>query len=155
MEVMRCLKNSSRTNTNRPRRFAWKISAGQDGRVGEIFKQYASRLTSMFELYCKLRGPNDFDNLKQLINSDKLIETLDSETSIHIRIKQERDWYKPRELAQACYVFFAAKGKSYEIHRNGASKNHFEKKKREFREELRKGGNCGIDRNLNKKDLEC
>ncbi|GFS91116.1 retrovirus-related Pol polyprotein from transposon opus [Trichonephila clavipes] len=50
----------------------------------ETFSQFASRLTSMWLYYCKLRGANDFESVNQLIVADKMFEMLDSETATHI-----------------------------------------------------------------------
>ncbi|GFW19878.1 retrovirus-related Pol polyprotein from transposon opus [Trichonephila clavipes] len=50
----------------------------------ETFSQFASRLTSMWLYYYKLRGANDFESVNQLIVADKMFEMLDSETATHI-----------------------------------------------------------------------
>ncbi|GFX79584.1 CCHC-type domain-containing protein [Trichonephila clavipes] len=52
----------------------------------ETFSQFASRLTSMWLYYCKLREANerDFESVNQLIVADKMFEMLDSETATHI-----------------------------------------------------------------------
>ncbi|GFW95426.1 retrovirus-related Pol polyprotein from transposon opus [Trichonephila clavipes] len=50
----------------------------------ETFSQFATRLTSMWLYYCKLRGANDFESVNQLIVADKMFEMLDSETATHI-----------------------------------------------------------------------
>ncbi|GFU97258.1 retrovirus-related Pol polyprotein from transposon opus [Trichonephila clavipes] len=54
----------------------------------ETFSQFASRLTSMWLYYCKLRGANDFESVNQLIVADKMFEMLDSETATHIGVLQ-------------------------------------------------------------------
>ncbi|GFW68128.1 retrovirus-related Pol polyprotein from transposon opus [Trichonephila clavipes] len=50
----------------------------------ETFSQFASRLTSMWLYYCKLREANDFESVNQLIVADKMFEMLDSEKATHI-----------------------------------------------------------------------
>ncbi|GFV21520.1 CCHC-type domain-containing protein [Trichonephila clavipes] len=78
----------------------------------ETFSQFASRLTSMWLYYCKLRGANDFESVNQLIVADKMFEMLDSETATHIGVLQGEEWYKPRDLGKQCDIFYASKGKS-------------------------------------------
>ncbi|GFY31841.1 CCHC-type domain-containing protein [Trichonephila clavipes] len=80
----------------------------------ETFSQFASRLTSMWLYYCKLREANDFESVNQLIVADKMFEMLDSETATHIGVLQGEEWYKPRDLGKQCDTFYASKGKSYD-----------------------------------------
>ncbi|GFU80151.1 CCHC-type domain-containing protein [Trichonephila clavipes] len=80
----------------------------------ETFSQFASRLTSMWLYYCKLREANDFESVNQLIVADKMFEMLDSETATHIGVLQGEEWYKPRDLGKQCDIFYAYKGKSYD-----------------------------------------
>ncbi|GFX81824.1 retrovirus-related Pol polyprotein from transposon opus [Trichonephila clavipes] len=82
----------------------------------ETFSQFASRLTSMWLYYCKLRSANerDFESVNQLIVADKMFEMLDSETATHIGVLQGEEWYKPRDLGKQCDIFYASKGKSYD-----------------------------------------
>ncbi|GFX23971.1 retrovirus-related Pol polyprotein from transposon opus [Trichonephila clavipes] len=80
----------------------------------ETFSQFASRLTSMWLYYCKLREANDFESVNQLIVADKMFEMLDSETATHIGVLQGDKWYKPRDLGKQCDIFYASKGKSYD-----------------------------------------
>ncbi|GFU51682.1 CCHC-type domain-containing protein [Trichonephila clavipes] len=80
----------------------------------ETFSQFASRLTSMWLYYCKLRGANDFESVNQLIVADKMFEMLDSDTATHIGVLQGEEWYKPRDLGKQCDIFYASKGKSYD-----------------------------------------
>ncbi|GFX50882.1 retrovirus-related Pol polyprotein from transposon opus [Trichonephila clavipes] len=58
----------------------------------ETFSQFASRLTSMWLYYCKLREANDFESVNQLIVADKMFEMLDSETATHIGVLQGEEW---------------------------------------------------------------
>ncbi|GFU65539.1 retrovirus-related Pol polyprotein from transposon opus [Trichonephila clavipes] len=76
----------------------------------ETFSQFASRLTSMWLYYCKLRGANDFESVNQLIVADKMFEMLDSETATHIGVLQGEEWYKSRDLGKQCDIFYASKG---------------------------------------------
>ncbi|GFW59920.1 hypothetical protein TNCV_4863781 [Trichonephila clavipes] len=80
----------------------------------ETFSQFASRLTSIWLYYCKLREANDFESVNQLIVADKMFEMLDSETATHIGVLQGEEWYKPRNLGKQCDIFYASKGKSYD-----------------------------------------
>ncbi|GFX32739.1 CCHC-type domain-containing protein [Trichonephila clavipes] len=76
----------------------------------ETFSQFASRLTSMWLYYCKLRGANDFESVNQLIVAVKMFEMLDSETATHIGVLQGEEWYKPRDLGKQCDIFLRFKG---------------------------------------------
>ncbi|GFT89856.1 retrovirus-related Pol polyprotein from transposon opus [Trichonephila clavipes] len=58
----------------------------------ETFSQFASRLTSMWLCYCKLREANDFESVNQLIVADKMFEMLDSEKATHIGVLQGEEW---------------------------------------------------------------
>ncbi|GFT05471.1 retrovirus-related Pol polyprotein from transposon opus [Nephila pilipes] len=80
----------------------------------ETFFQFASRLTSMWLYYCKLRGANVFESVTQLIIADKMFEMLDSETATHIGVLQGEEWYKPRDLGKQCEILYASKGKTYD-----------------------------------------
>ncbi|GFV22097.1 retrovirus-related Pol polyprotein from transposon opus [Trichonephila clavipes] len=95
----------------------------------ETFSQFASRLTSMWLYYCKLREANDFESVNQLIVADKMFEMLDSETATHIGVLQGEEWYKPRNLGKQCDIFYASKGKSYDEPErakwNGSEKRSF------------------------------
>ncbi|GBM23266.1 hypothetical protein AVEN_26002-1 [Araneus ventricosus] len=64
----------------------------------ETFTQFASRLTSMWLYYRKLRGVNDLNSIDQLIVADKMLQTLYSETAFHIEVLQGKYWYKPKDL---------------------------------------------------------
>ncbi|GFV73349.1 CCHC-type domain-containing protein [Trichonephila clavipes] len=83
-------------------------------KADETFSQFASRLTSMWLYYCKLREANDFESVNQLIVADKMFEMLDSETVTHIGVLQGEEWYKPRDLGKQYDIFYASKGKSYD-----------------------------------------
>ncbi|GFW80145.1 retrovirus-related Pol polyprotein from transposon opus [Trichonephila clavipes] len=109
----------------------------------ETFSQFASRLTSMWLYYCKLRGANDFESVNQLIVADKMFEMLDSETATHIGVLQGEEWYKPRDLGKQCDIFYASKGKSYDEPER-AKWNDSEK--RSF------NGSCGVNSHLGRKN---
>ncbi|GFV72299.1 uncharacterized protein TNCV_637611 [Trichonephila clavipes] len=79
----------------------------------ETHVQLTSRLLTNWDQYCNLRNVNDFNSLKELIVSDKLYETLDNETAVHINIKQEQNWFKPIQMGKECDMFYACKGKSF------------------------------------------
>ncbi|GFU63904.1 retrovirus-related Pol polyprotein from transposon opus [Trichonephila clavipes] len=66
----------------------------------ETFSQFASRLTSMWLYYCKLREANDFESVNQLIVADKMFEMLDSETATHIGVLQGGRMVQTQELGQ-------------------------------------------------------
>ncbi|XP_042899321.2 uncharacterized protein [Parasteatoda tepidariorum] len=79
----------------------------------ETHVQFASRLSTSWEQYCRLRNVQDLNSLKELIVSDKLYQSLDHETAMHINIKQEQDWFKPVQMGKECDMYFASKGKSF------------------------------------------
>ncbi|XP_035223264.1 uncharacterized protein LOC118196013 [Stegodyphus dumicola] len=103
----------------------------------ETFGQFSTRVTAMWENYVKSRGVTDFEGLNQLVVADKIYQTLDTETAVHIGIRQGDSWFKPRELGKECDIFFAAKGKSYNVRREAcetkilnqavASASHFKR----------------------------
>lgn len=70
--------------------------------TNESHMQCAARLTTAWEYYLKNRKIKTFDELLQLIISDKLFSTLDHETSMHIGIKQGEGWMPPTEMAKNC-----------------------------------------------------
>ncbi|GFU95240.1 retrovirus-related Pol polyprotein from transposon opus [Trichonephila clavipes] len=61
----------------------------------ETFSQFASRLTSMWLYYCKLREANDFESFNQLIVADKMFEMLNSETATHIGVLKGKNGTNP------------------------------------------------------------
>lgn len=74
--------------------------------ANETHVQFASRLTTSFDYYLKLREVSNFEKLKQLIVSDKLFQTLDKETASHISIKQSDSWFDPISLGKEADLFF-------------------------------------------------
>ncbi|GFV27672.1 transposon Ty3-I Gag-Pol polyprotein [Trichonephila clavipes] len=95
----------------------------------ETHVQLASRLLTNWDQYCNLRNVNDFNSLKELIVSDKLYETLDSETAVHINIKQEQNWFKPIRMGKECDMFYACKGKSFSEFTHRACHNQNDSRK--------------------------
>ncbi|GFW94994.1 transposon Ty3-I Gag-Pol polyprotein [Trichonephila clavipes] len=95
----------------------------------ETHVQLASRLLTNWDQYCNLRNVNDFNSLKELIVSDKLYETLDNETAVHINIKQEQNWFKPIEMGKECDMFYACKGKSFSEFTHRACHNQNDSRK--------------------------
>ncbi|GFX90012.1 CCHC-type domain-containing protein [Trichonephila clavipes] len=80
----------------------------------ETFSQFASRLTSMWLYYCKLREANDFESVNQLIVADKMFEMLDSETATHIGVLKGKNGTNPGTWANNVIYFMLPKGKSYD-----------------------------------------
>ncbi|GFV58401.1 transposon Ty3-G Gag-Pol polyprotein [Trichonephila clavipes] len=95
----------------------------------EMHVQLASRLLTNWDQYCNLRNVNDFNSLKELIVSDKLHETLDNETAVHINIKQEQNWFKPIQMGKECDMFYACKGKSFSEFTHRACHNQNDSRK--------------------------
>ncbi|GFW98866.1 transposon Ty3-I Gag-Pol polyprotein [Trichonephila clavipes] len=95
----------------------------------ETHVQLASRLLTNWDQYCNLRNVNDFNSLKELIVSDKLYETLDNETAVHINIKQEQNWFKPIEMGKECDMFYACEGKSFSEFTHRACHNQNDSRK--------------------------
>ncbi|GFW41288.1 retrovirus-related Pol polyprotein from transposon opus [Trichonephila clavipes] len=76
----------------------------------ETFSQFASRLTSMWLYYCKLREANDFESVNQLIVADKMFEMLDSETATHIGVLKGKNGTNPGTWANNVIYFMLPKG---------------------------------------------
>ncbi|GFX22754.1 integrase catalytic domain-containing protein [Trichonephila clavipes] len=66
----------------------------------ETFIQYTSRLITNWQYYLKLRKVSDFDNLNDLIVSDKIFSSLEKEVASHISVRAGNDWFRPLELAK-------------------------------------------------------
>ncbi|GFW29073.1 DUF5641 domain-containing protein [Trichonephila clavipes] len=73
--------------------------------------QFASRLTTNWECYLKLRDVSNFEVLKQLIVSDKIFSTLDKETASHISVRQADKWFDPLTLGKEIDLFYSSRGK--------------------------------------------
>ncbi|GFV11764.1 retrovirus-related Pol polyprotein from transposon 412 [Trichonephila clavipes] len=78
-------------------------------RNSETYIQFAVRLTANFQYYCSLRKVNSFESLCDLIISDKLIETLNKETTTHIGIREAEDWFRPIDLAKECDIYMLSR----------------------------------------------
>ncbi|GFT86342.1 retrovirus-related Pol polyprotein from transposon opus [Trichonephila clavipes] len=77
----------------------------------ETFSQFASRLTSMWLYYCKLREANDFESVNQLIVADKMFEMLDSETATRIGVcSKGKNGTNPGTWANNVIYFSLPKG---------------------------------------------
>ncbi|GFX51778.1 DUF1758 domain-containing protein [Trichonephila clavipes] len=77
----------------------------------ESHVQFASRLTTNWEYYLKLRNGSNFEVLKQLIVSDKIFSTLDKETASHISVRQADKWFDPLTLGKEIDLFYSSRGK--------------------------------------------
>ncbi|GFV96670.1 integrase catalytic domain-containing protein [Trichonephila clavipes] len=66
----------------------------------ETYIQYTSRLITNWQYYLKLRKVSDFDNLNDLIVSDKIFSSLEKEVASHISVRIGNDWFRPLELAK-------------------------------------------------------
>ncbi|GFW63990.1 transposon Tf2-6 polyprotein [Trichonephila clavipes] len=56
---------------------------------------------------------NSFESLCDLINSDKLFETLNKETATHIGIREAEDWFRPIDLAKECDIYISSRSGSH------------------------------------------
>ncbi|GFU75903.1 CCHC-type domain-containing protein [Trichonephila clavipes] len=79
----------------------------------ETFSQFASRLTSMWLYYCKLREANDFESVNQLIVADKCLKCWIMRRRPILVCSRGR-MVQPRDLGKQCDIFYASKGESYD-----------------------------------------
>ncbi|GBO10843.1 hypothetical protein AVEN_104994-1 [Araneus ventricosus] len=93
----------------------------------ETYIMFASRLTTNFDYYLKLRDVSDFESLKQLIVSDKLRQTLDRETASFISVRESDKWFRPDELGKEVDLYYTSRGKTtpenYAGHKNSNVRN--------------------------------
>ncbi|GFX32516.1 integrase catalytic domain-containing protein [Trichonephila clavipes] len=89
----------------------------------ESHVQFASRLTTNWEYYLKLRNVSNFEVLKQLIVSDKIFSTLDKETASHISVRQADKWFDPLTLGKEIDLFYSSRGKPLSENINYCRKN--------------------------------
>ncbi|GFU11106.1 integrase catalytic domain-containing protein [Trichonephila clavipes] len=89
----------------------------------ESHVQFASRLTTNWEYYLKLRDVSNFKVLKQLIVSDKIFSTLDKETASHISVRQADKWFDPLTLGKEIDLFYSSRGKPLSESINYCRKN--------------------------------
>ncbi|GFQ70550.1 uncharacterized protein TNCT_604541 [Trichonephila clavata] len=66
----------------------------------ETYTQYTSGLITNWEYYLKSRRVSDFDNLNDLILSDKIFSMLEKEVASRISVRAGNDWFRPLELAK-------------------------------------------------------
>ncbi|GFW18841.1 retrovirus-related Pol polyprotein from transposon 412 [Trichonephila clavipes] len=93
--------------------------------TSETYIQFAARLTANFQYYCSLRKVNSFESLCDLIISDKLFETLNTETATHIGIREAEDWFKPIDLAKESQNFKPKIKENYPQYLERENKNCF------------------------------
>ncbi|GFU02055.1 integrase catalytic domain-containing protein [Trichonephila clavipes] len=91
----------------------------------ETFIQYTSRLITNWQYYLNLRKVSDFDNLNDLIVSDKIFSSLEKEVASHISVRAGNDWFRPLELAKEIDLYNTSRGKSLPnvLTRNNPVKN--------------------------------
>ncbi|GFX89631.1 integrase catalytic domain-containing protein [Trichonephila clavipes] len=89
----------------------------------ESHVQFASRLTTNWEYYLKLRNVSNFEVLKQLIVSDKIFSTLDKETASLISVRQANKWFDPLTLGKEIDLFYSSRGKPLSEKINYCRKN--------------------------------
>ncbi|GFY17197.1 uncharacterized protein TNCV_1089731 [Trichonephila clavipes] len=90
----------------------------------ETYIQYTSRLITNWQYYLKLRKVSDFDNLNDLIVSDKIFSSLKKEVASHISIRAGNDWFSPLELAKEIDLYNTSRGKSLKPLPNVLTRNN-------------------------------
>ncbi|GFX56544.1 integrase catalytic domain-containing protein [Trichonephila clavipes] len=90
----------------------------------ETFIQYTSCLTTNWQYYLKLRKVSDFDNLNDLIVSDKIFSSLEKEVAPHISVQAGNDWFHPLELAKEIDLYNTSWGKSLKPLQNVLPRNN-------------------------------
>ncbi|GFT34144.1 integrase catalytic domain-containing protein [Trichonephila clavipes] len=90
----------------------------------ETFIQYTSRLITNWQYYLKLRKVSDFDNLNDLIVSDKIFSSLEKEVASHISVRAGNDWFRPLELAKEIDLYNTSRGKSLKTLPNVLTRNN-------------------------------
>ncbi|GFX74758.1 uncharacterized protein TNCV_3121871 [Trichonephila clavipes] len=86
----------------------------------ETYIQYTSRLITNWQYYLKLRKVSDFDNLNDLIVSDKIFSSLEKEVASHISVRAAR----PVELAKEIDLYNTSRGKSLKPLPNVLTRNN-------------------------------
>lgn len=74
----------------------------------ETYTQFASRLTTSWDYYLKLRKVSDFESLKQLIVSGKMYQTLVKETALHISVRQSDTWFESIKLGKEIDLYLSS-----------------------------------------------
>ncbi|GFS74021.1 DUF1758 domain-containing protein [Trichonephila clavipes] len=90
----------------------------------ETYIQYTSRLIANWQYYLKLRKISDFDNLNDLIVSDKIFSSLEKEVASHISFRTGNDWFLPLELAKEIDLYNTFRGKSLKPLPNVLTRNN-------------------------------
>ncbi|GFW84543.1 integrase catalytic domain-containing protein [Trichonephila clavipes] len=90
----------------------------------ETFIQYTSYLITNWQYYLKLRKVSDFDNLNDLIASDKIFSSLGKEVASHISIRAGNDCFCPLELAKEIDLYNTSRGKSLKPLQNVLPRNN-------------------------------
>ncbi|GFX04291.1 integrase catalytic domain-containing protein [Trichonephila clavipes] len=90
----------------------------------ETFIQYTSRLITNWQYYLKLRKVSDFDNLNDLIVSNKIFSSLEKEVASHISVRAGNDWFRPLELAKEIDLYNTSRGKSLKTLPNVLTRNN-------------------------------
>ncbi|GFV81299.1 integrase catalytic domain-containing protein [Trichonephila clavipes] len=90
----------------------------------ETYIQYTSRLITNWQYYLKFRKVSDFDNLKDLIVSDKIFSSLEKEVASHISVRTGNDWFRPLELAKEIDLYNTSRGKSLKPLPNVLTRNN-------------------------------
>ncbi|GFV77206.1 integrase catalytic domain-containing protein [Trichonephila clavipes] len=90
----------------------------------ETFIQYTSHLITNWQYYLKLRKVSDFDNLNDLIVSDKIFSSLEKEVASHISVRAGNDWFRPLELAKEIDLYNTSRGKSLKPLQNVLTRNN-------------------------------
>ncbi|GFS67920.1 integrase catalytic domain-containing protein [Trichonephila clavipes] len=90
----------------------------------ETYIQNTSRLITNWQYYFKLRKVSDFDNLNDLIVSDKIFSSLKKEVASHISVRAGNDWFRPLELAKEIDLYNTSRGKSLKTLPNVLTRNN-------------------------------
>ncbi|GFX62759.1 integrase catalytic domain-containing protein [Trichonephila clavipes] len=90
----------------------------------ETFIQYTSRLITNWQYYLKLRKVSDFDNLNDLIVSDKIFSSLEKEVASHISVRAGNDWFRPLMLAKEIDLYNTSREKSLKPLQNVLTRNN-------------------------------
>ncbi|GFW17723.1 DUF1758 domain-containing protein [Trichonephila clavipes] len=90
----------------------------------ETFIQYTSRLITNWHYYLKLRKVSHFDNLNDLIVSDKIFSSLEKEVASHISVRAGNDWFLKLELAKEIDLYNTSRGKSLKPLPNVLTRNN-------------------------------
>ncbi|GFV59407.1 phosphatase and actin regulator 2 [Trichonephila clavipes] len=82
---------------------------------------------------------NSFESLSDLIISDKLFETLNKETAIHIGIREAEDWFRPIDLAKECDIYISSRSGSRKetLIACGYTEDPFKNRSQNFKPEIK------------------